>query len=110
MEQPGRSDESLCISLRAGSRHRTWRTGAYRRLEAGHLLPLPGGQSNEWRGPQGASLAGAGLWPVEVGLLCHDASEHEGILPKGFALNIENNKSQTTRKDFLTKPRPCHPK
>lgn len=34
----------------------------------------------------------------------HDASEHEGILPRGFALNIDNNKSQTTRKDFLTKP------
>ena len=25
-----------------------------------------------------------------------DASEHEGILPRGFALNIDNNKSQTT--------------
>lgn len=36
-ERPGRSEESLCISLRAGSHHRTWRTGAYRRQKA--VLP-----------------------------------------------------------------------
>ena len=37
MERPGRSEESLCISLRAGSHHRTRRTRAYRRQKA--VLP-----------------------------------------------------------------------